>query len=226
MLRRIIGAVLAAAAVAACSSGQNGQQSGSSSSALHNPIDFPIYPGAALVASHTFVQAIDAKAPVGSSIFDNGNGTYAGREVIASSDAAFPELSAWVDRVNASPPPGYAALETGNNPEQRAQAERNGLDYALFVKKAGGKTRGLLVMVMDPPLVNEHFGFVLNLISRYRSLPDVMRAPVDNMAKQRIGMTLTQATQPESPIGAALSALDQFEHKDTRGIVLIDAAKR
>jgi hypothetical protein len=39
-------------------------------------------------------------------------------------------------------------------------------------------------------------------------------------------MTITQATQPDSPIGAALAALNEFEHKNTRGIVVIDAAKR
>lgn len=219
-------ALIAAAALAACSSGQNAQQSASSSGALRNPIDFPLYSNASIVSSHTFVQAINAGSAGDNSIFEGGNGTYTGNEVIAATQAAFPELTSWIDRVNATPPSGYTPLETGTNADQRLQSERNGLDYALFTKKQNGKTRGLLVIVMDPPLVNEHFGFILNLMSRYRSLPAIFRQPIDNTAKQRIGMTLSDAMRPDSPIGAALSALDQFEHKDTRGIVLIDAAKR
>jgi len=39
-------------------------------------------------------------------------------------------------------------------------------------------------------------------------------------------MTITEATQPDSPIGAALAALDQFQHKSARGIVMLDAVKR
>jgi hypothetical protein len=100
------------------------------------------------------------------------------------------------------------------------------LDYAAFKKKEGAKTHGVLVIVMDPQRVNERFGKVLGMIAKYRALPEVMRAPIDNAAKARIGMTLTQATQPDSPIGAALGALTTFQHKDARGIVVIDAAKR
>lgn len=218
----------AIAALAACSSGQNAKQGASSATAaLHNPLDFPLYPDSQLLATRAFTQVINADTSSGgNSIFENGNGTYTGHEVIASSTAAFSDLSAWIDRLNAAPPPGYSALETGANPAERVQAERYGLDYAVFTKKNGGKTQGLLAIVMDPHLVTQRFGVVLGMISKYKALPAIMREPIDNEAKQRIGMTISQATQPDSPVGAALDALDQFEHKDSRGIVLIDATKR
>jgi hypothetical protein len=100
------------------------------------------------------------------------------------------------------------------------------LDHATFSKDENGKTHGVLVIVMDPQRVNARFGTILSMVAKYRALPAIMRAPIDNEAKQRFGMSLTEATQPESPIGAALAALDQFQHKSARGIVMIDATKR
>jgi hypothetical protein len=64
------------------------------------------------------------------------------------------------------------------------------------------------------------------MIAKYRALPAIMRAPIDNEARARFGMSITDATQPDSPIGAALAALDQFQHRSSRGIVVIDAVKR
>jgi hypothetical protein len=159
-------------------------------------------------------------------VFAAGNGTYTGHEVVASSSASFSDLSDWLDKVAGSPPRGYSAVETGSNPQERVQAQRYGIDYALFQKKDGNHTRGVLLIVMDPQRVNQRFGTVLGMISKYRSLPAVMREPIDNEAKARIGMTLSEATAPESPIGAALAALNQLQNKDARGIVVVDATKR
>lgn len=189
-------------------------------------MDFPLYPNASVVTSHEFTQNIQAQTANGDSVFAAGNGTYNGHEVVASSPASFAELSDWVDKLASAPPSGYSSVETGSNPQERTQAQRYGIDYALFEKKSGNHTRGLLLIVMDPQRVNQRFGTVLGMISKYRSLPAVMRAPIDNEAKARIGMTLSEATAPESPIGAALAALNQLQNKDARGIVVVDAAKR
>lgn len=227
MHRTLLAALAAATLLAACSGQQNARTEASSAPPLRNTIDFPLYPGASLISTRSFTQVVKADTSAGgNSVFENGNGTYTGTEVIASTNARFSDLSNWVNRLNASPPPSYSAAESGADPQERAQALRIGLDYAVFTKKNGGHTHGLLVLVMDPPLVNQRFGTVLGLISKYRSLPSIMRDPIDNEVKSRIGMTITEATQPDSPVGAALSALDQFEHKDSRGIVLIDASKR
>lgn len=217
----------AVALAAGCSSQQTARPAATPSAALSNPLGFPLYPNANIVSTRTFTQKINAPAAQsGTSVFNAGNGTYTGHEVIAASQAPFSDLSTWVERVNASPPPGYLAVETGNNPSERDQAERYGIDYATFRRKTGGETRGVLVIVMDPQRVNQKFGAVLGMISKYRALPEVMRAPIDNEAKSRIGMTISEATAPESPVGAALSALDQLQNKNARGIVVIDAAKR
>jgi hypothetical protein len=225
---RIFTAVLLAASgiLAACTAQQNGGPSQTASPAVRNPLDFPLYPQASVLTAHEFTQKIQAQTANPGSVFTAGNGTYAGHEVVASSSASFSDLSDWLDKVANSPPPGYSAVETGSNPQERTQAQRYGIDYALFKKKDGNRTRGVLLIVMDPQRMNQRFGTVLGMISRYRSLPAVMREPIDNEAKARIGMTLSEATAPDSPIGAALAALNQLQNKDARGIVVVDAAKR
>jgi hypothetical protein len=225
--KRFLGLAAALLLAAGCSSQQNANQAASPPPSLRNPLNFALYPGANIVSAHAFTQNVAIANTQGSqSIFTGGNGTYAGNEVIASSSASFSDLSAWVERLQSSPPAGYTPIETGGNPQALAQAQQYGLDYATFKRKEGTRTHGVLVLVMDPQRVNEKFGRVLGMIAKYRALPAVMRAPIDNEAKARIGVSITDATQPDSPIGAALSALDQFEHKSSRGIVVIDAAKR
>ncbi len=216
---------LAAGVLAACSGGGPATQS-NTHAALRNPLDFPLYPGASLISTKAFTQVIHSDASSGYSAYAQGNGTYTGHEVIASSSAAFSALSAWLDRLNSAPPSGYTAEEPQNNPYEQNQSQRYGLAYAAFTKKAGAHTRGVLVMVMDPRLVNQRFGAILGMIDKYKAMPALLRGPLDNAAKERFGMTITQATQPESPIGAALAALGDLEHKNARGIVVVDAQKQ
>lgn len=226
--KALIALVWALFAAAGCSGQQNASQSASSSppSSLSNPLDFTLYPGSSIVSAHAFTQKVIIQNPRDGSIFSAGSGTYAGHEVIAASDSTFADLSNWVDQLASSPPKGYSAVESGQNSQAQAQAQQYGLNYATFQKKEDSHTRGVLVIVMDPQRVNQKFGRILGMIAKYRALPAVMRAPIDNEAKARMGMSITQATEPDSPVGAALAALDQFQHKNARGIVVVDAVKR
>lgn len=228
-MKRSLAVAAAVVMLAGCSgSGQSGSAGASAPPAppLKNTLDFPLYRGASVVSSHDFTQNVQMNNSATGSVFSAGNGTYTGQEVIASSTATFADLSKWVSLLASTPPSGYTSLETGANPNERAQAEKYGLDYATFTKSENGKTRGVLVIVMDPQRVNARFGTILGMVAKYRALPAIMRAPIDNEAKQRFGMSVTEATQPESPIGAALAALSQFQDKSARGIVMIDATKR
>jgi hypothetical protein len=215
---------LAAGVLAGCG-GAGSAQHATPAPALRNPLDFPLYTDATPISAKSFTQIVNAN-PNGQSVFAQGNGKYTGHEVIASSGASFEALSAWVDSVNASPPAGYSAVENQTNPAEQTQSQRYGLDYALFKKNLPKGTRGLLLIVMDPQRVDQRFGAVLGMIQRYRALPAVLRAPLDQDAKARFGMSITDATQPDSPIGAALAALGDLQHRDARGIILIDAQKQ
>jgi hypothetical protein len=222
----IVTLCLAAGVLAACSGGGGTASHGTAPAALRNPLNFPLYPGATLIATKSFTQVVHADTTSGTSVFAQGNGTYTGHEVIASSTASFAQLATWLDRVNNAPPPGYTAEEAQTNAYEQDQAQRYGLSYAAFKRKNGTHTNGVLVIVMDPQRVNRRFNAILGMIEKYKALPAVLRGPLDNVAKERFGMTITQATQPDSPIGAALAALGDLEHKNARGIVVLDAQKQ
>jgi hypothetical protein len=226
-MKKALVALCAAGIIAGCSSSGGGSATQATPPpALGNPTGFPLYSNAKIISAKSFTQIVHADTTSPNSVFAQGNGTYGGHEVIASSAASFSALSGWLDGVNSAPPAGYTAMETQSNPGEQAQAQRYGLDYAVFKRKAGNATHGVLVIVMDPQRVNERFGTILGMIDKYKALPAVLRGPIDDEAKARFGMTITEATQPDSPIGAALSALGELEHRQSRGIVVVDAQKQ
>ena len=202
--------VFALVLVAGCSGGQSSAPRPTPTPALHNPLDVALYPGSEVIAVHTFQEKVSPEQTRGT-VFSTGAGTYDGTEVVAASDAPFDALSAWTKRLGAH--------------VDRA-TEQYGFDYAAFERTRGGKTHGTLVIVMDPQTVNRQAGSVLDLISHYRSLPAFMRGPIDQQVKQRLGVTLSDAMQPGSPIGATLDALDEFQQRNSRGIVIIDAVRQ
>lgn len=226
-MKKALVALCAAGILAGCSSGGGGSATrGTPPPALGNPTGFPLYSNAKIISAKSFTQIVHADTTSPNSVFAQGNGTYGGHEVIASSAASFSALSRWLDGVNGAPPNGYTAVESQSNPGEQTQAQRYGLDYAVFKRKTGNATRGVLVIVMDPQRVNQRFGTILGMIDKYKALPSVLRGPIDDQAKARFGMTITEATQPDSPIGAALSALGELEHRQSRGIVVLDAQKQ
>lgn len=202
MKRALFALSLAAGVLTACAGGSAPRATPVPK--LRNPLDFPLYANAALISVKSFRK---------------------GHEVIAASPASFDDLSAWVDQLNATPPSGYRAVENQTNPNEQLQAQQYGVDYALFKKDTKAGTRGVLVIVLDPVRVNKRLGPIVGMIGRYRALPALFRTPLDNEAKARYGMTITQATQPDSPIGAALAALHDLQNSNARGIVVIDAPK-
>lgn len=222
-----IAAVFTALLAAACSSQQqSGGRAAHTPAAIVNPLDFPLPAGSKVLSVRSFTQVVNtAGGSETSSIFAAGNGKYAGHEVIAAVPASFSQLSAWVSHLDTTPPHGYS-LTGADLSTAHEQARQYGIDYAVFRRTVSGRPQGTLVIVMDPALVDKRFGTILGLIGKYKSLPPMLRAPIDNEVKTRTGMTVSEAMQPDSPIGAALSGLDQFGKRQTRGIVVLQAAKQ
>lgn len=217
--------LLAALALAACSSNQHSSSQPTAAPSIANPMDFPLYKDARVVATHDFTQTVNTTANgTHGELMSHGNGTYKGREVIASTSASFSEVSAWARGLDEHPPSGYTA--TVNSTQAHSEANRFGIDYATFQRTQQGKTTNVLVVVMDPAKVSMRVGPVLSLISTYKKLPDAMRAPIDEKVKAQTGMTVSEATSPDSPVGAALAALEDLQHSNARGIVVLDAAKQ
>ena len=67
---------------------------------------------------------------------------------------------------------------------------------------------------------------MLGLISRFKNMPAMWRQPIDAQVMHQTGFSLTDATNPDTPIGAAIAALGELRDFGGRGIVLIDAVKQ
>ena len=214
-----------AAVVAACSSG-NHAATGDSTAA--NSISFPLFEGAEVLSSREWRTTISKRPGLAdSTVLGGGAGTYDGHDVVAGTQAFLPVLEAWLQRLGADPPAGYRLAVSGNAVDAvRTHTRVLGVDFLAFEGTDSGKRHGVVVMVVDPQTLDEKAGPMLGLIDRFKHVPSMLRDPIDAQAKKQTGFTLTEATNPDTPIGAAVAALDQLRDFGGRGIVLIDAVKQ
>lgn len=222
-------ALVAAALLAGCS---HGGTSSSNATATPNAVatnltDFPLYEGSNVMTSRNWTQKVTSEGAASDKpVFSQGAGTYSGHEVIAHTPATMQQLREWLDGMTKNPPAGYQTAVTGSGVEEaRNRAEAAGLDFDAFQKNVNGKKHGIIVVAVDPQLLQAKAGPMLGFISKYKMLPQSLRDPIDAQAKQRTGFSITEALSPDTPLGAALGALDDLRASGDRGVVLIDATK-
>jgi hypothetical protein len=193
-----------------------------------NPIAFPLFDGASVLSAHAWHDTIAARpALADSAVFAQGAGTYDGHDVVAGTQALMPVLESWLAGLAANPPAGYQVAITGNGVESvRTRTRELGVDFVVFEGTDAGKRHGVAVMVVDPETLDEKAGPMLGLIGRFKHVPSLLRDPLDAQAKRQTGFTITEATNPDTPIGAAIAALDELRDFGGRGVVMIDAVKR
>ncbi|MBV8068015.1 MAG: hypothetical protein JO113_08550 [Candidatus Eremiobacteraeota bacterium] len=227
MMRLRLAALAAAAIVAACSNSSRGSTAGPSPQAT-DPIAFPLFGGAAILSARSWRTTISKRPGMGdSTVLAEGAGTYDGHDVVAGTQAYMPALESWLQSLAADPPPGYEVAITGNGVEAvRSHTRELGVDFVAFDNQEQGKRHGVVVMVVDPQTLDEKAGPMLGLIGRFKHVPSVLRDPIDAQAKKQTGFSITEATNPDTPIGAAVAALDELRDFGGRGIVLIDAVKQ
>ncbi len=223
-------AALVLAVLTACSHGSTTTSGAGSSpeTAASNPVDFPLYAGSTVVATRDWQATVGAATARNQrSIYGQGAGSYAGHEVIAQTSATLPQLESWIDAFDRTPPLGYdVALKGSALDEARLRANALGLAFGSFEKAIAGKRRTVVVIAIDPAQLDAKAGSFLSLIGKYKMLPAVFRDPIDAQAKERTGFTVSEALDPNTPIGAALGALSTLRSSGQRGIVLLDASKR
>ncbi|MBC5806642.1 MAG: hypothetical protein DLM53_04790 [Candidatus Eremiobacter antarcticus] len=192
---------------------------------LENPIHFPLYAGATVMAVKQFNQTVSA-GQAGTGLLSSGAGTYGGNEVIAGSSASFGQLRAWVKQLEGAPPAGYSVQTIpGSMSSVKAVANKNGIDFALF-RDAKDPKHGVLLVAMDPSRANEKLGPALSMLSKYQSLPSMLRENIDAGLKKRSGVSIEEITRAGSPLGVALNAMSDFRGNDRRAVLLVDAAKQ
>jgi hypothetical protein len=219
--------LIAAGLLAGCSGAKNSAE-GTPSPTATNPISFPLFDGSDVLSSRQWHNTISARpGAVDSALLAQGAGTYDGHDVVAGTQAMMPTLESWLDDLAVHPPPGYHVAVTGNGIEAvRTHTRALGIDFDIFQGDDQGKTRGVAVMVVDPQTLDEKAGPMLGLVSRFKHVPSMLRDPLDAQAKKQTGFSITEAIDPQTPIGAVLAALDQLRDFGGRGIVIIDAVKQ
>ncbi len=213
-----------AAVLTACSNGTHG----SGGAPAGDPIAFPLFNGANVLSAHHWQRTVTAQPGVGDhAVFAQGAGTYDGHDVVAGSQAFMPALEAWLGDLSAHPPNGYTVAVTGNGIDSvRTHTRELGLDFQAFWNMENGKRHGVVVMVVDPAVLNEKAGSMLQLIGRLKYAPKIIRDPLDAQIRRQTGFSLNDATNPDTPVGAALAAINELQDFGGRGIVLIDAVKQ
>lgn len=186
-----------------------------------------MFDGAAVLSSHAWRATVSSRPSfVDSTVFAEGKGTYDGHDVVAGTQALMPALESWLDNLGANPPPGYAVAVSGNGVDAvRAHTRDLGIDFVAFQETGGGKRHGIVVLAVDPQMLDQRAGPMLGVIGKFKLLPATLRDPLDAQAKRQTGFSLTEATNPDTPIGAAIGALEELRDFGGRGIVLIDAVK-
>jgi hypothetical protein len=221
--------VVAAMSVGACNkasvpAGSEGNTA-ATGGMLQNPIKFPLYEGSSVISSGPFSQTVTA-GQAGSGALAAGAGTYRGNEVVAGSNASFSDLENWLRQIEKQPPSGYTAVVIPSSMSTvHAVAIKNHIDFALF-RDANNPKHGVVVIAMDPNVANQKLGPIVGLVSKYQTLPAMMRQPIDTQLKQRFGYTASEFVAPGSPLGTALGALSEFRGKDERALVVVEASKQ
>lgn len=215
------------AALSACTNGAHGS-SGGPSPAATNLIAFPLFEGSTVLASRQWKQVVPAH-PNGTdrAIFAQGAGTYVGHDVVAGTQALLPALETWLGDLSNSPPSGYSIAIRGNGVEAvRTHTRDLGFDFEVFEDVENGKQHGVVAIVVDPQTVDEKAGPMLGLIGRIRNMPPMLRDPLDAQVRRQTGFSLTEAANPDTPLGAVIGAMGQLRDFGGRGIVLVDAVKQ
>lgn len=220
-MKRTLAAIALLALASGCS--QSAQQSSQSAAttassgapapAATNPVDFPLYQQSTVIGSHAFKQT-------------SGNATLSGTEVIAENAATIAQLTDWIKTISATPPSGYTVMPSNSGYDTaRAKAQSYGMDFAVFTHEVNGQRRHLVVLAVDPKTFDAKAGMVLSAIGKFKMLPQPMRDTIDSQVKSRTGYSVSDALNPDTPIGGAVQAVNTLNDSGQRGIVLIDGAK-
>jgi hypothetical protein len=216
-------------ALAACSGGAHGGgTAGGASPAATNPVDFPLFDGASVLSSRAWHQKISSRPGFGdNALLSQGAGTYDGHDVVAGTQALMPSLETWLQNLDANPPSGYTSVAHGNGVEAvRAHTRDLGIDFMVFERLESGKRHDVVVLAVDPQMLDDKAGPMLGVVGKFKLLPQSLRDSIDAQVRKQTGFSVAEATNPDTPIGAAVGALAQLRDFGGRGVVLIDAVKQ
>jgi hypothetical protein len=223
-MKRTLVAIALLALITGCGSGQSNSQSSTQASGgasapaapaegATNNTGFPLYQNSTVLSSKDFTQTAGAQS-------------VSGTEVIAENPATIAQLGDWIKGLGTTPPAGYTVAPSNSGMDTgRAKAAAMGVQFQVFTHEVDGKKRAMVVLAVDPKTFDAKAGFVLSAIGKFRMLPQSMKDVIDAQAKARSGYSISDALNPDTPIGAAIAAVDALQASGNRGVVLIDGSK-
>jgi hypothetical protein len=230
-MRRTLSLVLVVAAISAiaCSKGTSvpagSEGTVAPTSSPTNTTSFPLYQNSSVIDSRQFSKTITS-GETSTGAMSAGAGTYSGNEVIAASGATLADLENWLRQQEKQPPSGMVVVAIpASMASVHTIAVKNGMDFAIF-HDANNAKHGLVVIALDPATAHQKLGPALMAVSKYGSLPAPVRQGIDAQLKQRYGYTASEFVEPGSPLGAAVGAMNDFQNKNQRAIIIIDATKQ
>lgn len=189
-----------------------------------DPIPFPEYGDSTVLYVHQWRRVLAANEGNAIGNGDFRPGAYTGYEVLTATDDAFDDLTAWLQGLLNRPPSGYRVAVWGNGiDEARMNARSMGVDFGVFASQDRPATSDVLVVTLDPDVVQRKAGLMLSLLGRFRLLPPFFRSAVDAQAKAQTGFTVSEALDPSTPIGVAFDALQRLHDVHARGVVFVDS---
>jgi hypothetical protein len=224
------GAVAAAfvcVAWAGCAKHEESQTTTTTASSTHvvagNPSDFPLYPGSGVMtvvpidSAQMFaaIRKADPKADV-------PKNNYRGNEIVLQTNASMAQLSGWLATLRKTPPAGFHASQdhvdvSNGDPNGWSSKTVDGGEF-----ETANAQRSVYVFVADPQRIHAQLGAAFALIDNYSKVPDMLRGPIDQQAKQQLGYSVTEMLDPKSPVGAAVTSLKNLQGTGHRAILLID----
>ncbi len=188
-----------------------------------NPSDFPLYSGSSVMTvvpiDSTQMFAAIRKADPQASVPPKN---YRGNEIIAQTGASMAQLSGWIVSLRKTPPAGFHAsrdhVDVSNGDTNGWSSKTvDGVSFAT-----SGSQRSVYLFVADPQRIRAQLGAAFDLIDNYSKVPDMLRGPIDQQAKEQLGYSVTEMLDPKSPVGAAVTSLRSLQGSGRRAILLID----
>jgi hypothetical protein len=191
--------------------------------ALVNPIAFPLYRNSDVLTVRSWHRTLTPGERAALGVTGPSGDAYSGHEVLAATVDSFDDVTTWLQGLNNLPPDGYRVAVWGSGvDEARMNARNMGVDFDIFMRKERGVPHDVVVIAVDPDLVQRKAGIMISLLSRFKSIPPFLRSAVDAQAKAQTGFTVSDAIDPATPLGIAFDSLERLHDAHARGVILVD----
>jgi len=149
---------------------------------------------------------------------------YRGNEIVLQTNASMAQLSGWLATLRKAPPPGFHAsqdhVDVSTGPNGWSSQTVDGGEF-----ETSGEQRSVYVFVADPQRIRTQLGAAYALIDNYTKVPDILRGPIDQQAKEQLGYSVTEMLDPKSPVGAAVTSLKNLQGTGRRAILVVDESQ-